>query len=112
MILIEIDDPNELPSIREVEQLHFLRLAVVEAYRAGDPIPACVDEAAAYLRRQHSPRLWSFFTVESAERWANLCPGHLGDALRYIVRDFMATKEIKASMGRYGLSLHIDGGDE
>ena len=96
MILIEMHEPDEMPTIREVGQLHFLRLAVVEAYRAGDPIPASVDEAAAYLR-QHSPRVWAFYSLESADQWADQCPGPHGDALRFIVGDFVVTRYAEQS---------------
>ena len=91
MILIEqAAEHDELPIIRVVATLHFLRLAEAEAYRAGDPIPVSEDEAAAYLR-QHSPYLWTFYSPEEMDRWAEQFAGPQAAALCQVSRLFLAS---------------------
>jgi hypothetical protein len=90
MILIELHT-EELPSVREVPAPHFLRLSVVEAFRAGDPIPVSIAEAIAYLNEYH-PSLWAFQDAEAADLWAASYEGFAAetvrDALRYFVNGY------------------------
>ena len=90
MIVIEIPtEPGRLPSVVELSAPDFLRLGIIEAFRAGDPIPTSIDEAAAYLRHYH-PNLWPFHSAEAADLWAEQFPGPHSGAVRFAVRSFMA----------------------
>jgi hypothetical protein len=89
MILVELFNPGELPSVSRVPQPYLIRLAVVEAYREGSPIPSTVDEAAAFLRH-HSPRYWTFYTPDEADKWAESYEGEQGEGIRHAVRYFVA----------------------
>jgi hypothetical protein len=92
MILIELSGIEDgAPSIYEASQPHVLRLAVVEAYRAGATIPVTVREAVTYLR-EHSTRLAAFHTIEDAALWAECYQGENSQLLRFVVLDFQITQ--------------------
>jgi hypothetical protein len=92
MILVELLCVEDgAPINYEVSQPHLLRLAVVEAYRAGAAIPATVAEATRYLR-DHSARLAAFYTIEDATVWAEYYTGENASLLRFTVRDYQITK--------------------
>lgn len=89
MILLELHQPGELPVIRRVASGFLVRLAVVEAFRQGQPVPSTVDEATALLR-DHSPTLWTFYTPDEADKWAEDYDGEQAEAVRHAVRYFVA----------------------
>ena len=91
MILVELTNPHDLPSVREVASSYLLRLAVIAAFSAKRPIPETVDEAAAVLR-DHSPTLWAFYSIEAAEDWADRYTGQQAEGVRYAVRHYSATR--------------------
>jgi hypothetical protein len=92
MILIELTGtPDEAPIIYEVSQPHLLRLAVVEAYRAGAAIPATVTEAANYLR-DHCTSKAAFYSIDDAAVWAEYYTGEQAQLVKFIVRDYQITK--------------------
>jgi hypothetical protein len=89
MILVELHQKGNRPTVRRVPPPYLLRLAVVEAYRQGLPIPATVDEATAFLRGD-SPRFWTFYGPDEADKWAESYEGAQGEAVRQAVKDFVA----------------------
>jgi len=91
MIFVELAPPDELPSIREITQPQLLRLAVARAYGAGTAIPVSVAEAMVTLRRNR-PTVLAFFSLEALAEWAAQYGGPNAEAVRYIVRDYVAAK--------------------
>jgi hypothetical protein len=92
MIIIELfSGKDETPSIYEVSQPHLIRLAVVEAYRAGNPIPATVPDAAAYLC-DHSPRFWAFHSIEAASDWVRRYNGPSHALIKFIVQNYLVSE--------------------
>jgi hypothetical protein len=88
MILVELRNTG-LPTIGRIPQPALMRLAVVEAYREGSPIPATVDEAVAFFRGQ-SAHFWTFYTPDEADQWADGYEGDEGEAVRHAVKGFVA----------------------
>ena len=92
MILIEISSTEDgAPLVYEVNQPHLLRLAVVEAYRAGAAIPVTVEEGVTYLR-DHSTKLAAFYNIEEATVWAEYYVGENSHLLKFVVRDYQITQ--------------------
>jgi hypothetical protein len=89
MILIERSNPGELPTIQRVAMPYVLRLAAVEAHRAGLPMPTSLDEAAAVMR-DYSPRFRTFYTPDEADKWADAYEGMQSEAIRHAVRHYVA----------------------
>jgi len=89
MILVELNQPGDRPTVRRVPPPYLLRLAVVEAYRQGLPIPSTLDEATTFLRGD-SPRFWTFYAADEADQWAESYEGAQGEAVRQAVKGFVA----------------------
>jgi len=98
MIVLELHEADELPIIREASPPHVLRLAVVEAKRAARPLPFILHlsgdiRAAVAFLLQFSRRLWAFFTVQEASKWAFRYEGEQAEGVRFVVWDYQTTKE-------------------
>ena len=91
MIFVELVPPDDLPNIKEITQPQLLRLAVARAYGAGTAIPVSVPEAMLSLRDDR-PTVLAFFSLEALAEWSAQYGGRNAEALRYIVRDYVAAK--------------------
>ena len=91
MIFVELVPPDDLPCIREITQPQLLRLAVARAYGAGTVIPVSVAEAMISLRDDH-PTVLAFFSLDALADWSAQYGGPNAEAVRYIVRDYVAAK--------------------
>jgi hypothetical protein len=86
MILVELAQPDGFPIVREVSQPHFLRLAVVDAYRGGRILPGGVFEAVEDTNA-NNPGAWAFFSIESAAVWAATYQGLDAEHIRFLIRE-------------------------
>ena len=85
MIILELHQPDELPEVREVSAEHVLRLTVVVAHRNhAQRIPNCIKDAVNYLI-ECSRRLWAFFALDDAKKWAESYEGEQADAVRFVI---------------------------
>ena len=91
MIVLHLHEPDELPEITVSSEPHVLRLSTVEAHRQGDYIPFGIRDAVAYLLAM-SLRLWAFFLIEDAGKWAMKYEGDQADAVRHVVWSYMTTE--------------------